>query len=102
MEISETKRTRVMISFEVKQKIKEVLEETGRILFPLNKDISNLIKAHTWRDRKYVGEHNGRVVVWQGYSINFVAVDFRYRALFIDVVDNVLPHQERVRLFGQD
>lgn len=53
-------------------------------------------------NRKYLSEKDGRVVTWRGYSANLVAVDFRYRAIFVDVVDNVLAQQERVRLFGED
>ncbi|MBE7550151.1 MAG: hypothetical protein HS126_03625 [Anaerolineales bacterium] len=84
------------------QQIRNVLFETIQILFPLNVDPGSLIKPHNWRDRRYVGEKDGRVVTWRGYSANLVAVDFRYRAIFIDTVDNVLPQLERVQLFGED
>lgn len=84
------------------QHIKEVLTETIRILFPINVDPNQLIKPHVWRDKKYVGQQNNKIVVWKGWSANLVAVDFRYRAVFVDVVENVLPVQERVHLFGED
>jgi hypothetical protein len=86
----------------LKQQIRNVLFETIRILCPVNVDPDSLIKPHNWRDRKYVGEKEGRVVTWRGYSANLVAVDFRYRAIFIDFVDNVLSQQEKVQLFGED
>jgi hypothetical protein len=86
----------------IEQHIKSVLRETIKILFPLYADTDGLIKRHAWRNKKYLGEHMGKVVAWQGWSANLVAVDFRYRAIFIDVVDNVLPTSERIRLFGDD
>lgn len=84
------------------QQMTSVLAETIKILFPLDVDPSNLIKPHVWRDRRYVGEKDGRVLAWRGWSANLVEVDFRYRAIFFDVVDNLLPGEERVRLFGAD
>lgn len=84
------------------QQIKNVLFETIQNLFPMSVDPNNLIKPHIWRDKKYLGEKNGRVITWRGYSANLVEIDFRYRAIFIDVVDNILPSEERVRLFGED
>ena len=82
--------------------IKNTLAETISILFPLHKYPEGLIKPHVWRDRKYVGEYSGKVVVWKGWSANLVSIDFRYRAVFIDVVENKLAPNERERLFGKD
>jgi hypothetical protein len=82
--------------------IKEVLTETIKIVFPVNVEPANLIKRHVWRDKKYLGTAHNKVVAWCGWSANLVSVDFRYRAIFIDVVDNILPFQERERLFGRD
>jgi len=81
---------------------KSVLYETIKILFPINIDPNKIIKTHVWRDRKYVGEANGRVVSWQGWSANLSTVDFRYRTIFIDRVPNVLSVEERTKLFGWD
>ena len=86
----------------INQQIKTVLSEAIQILFPVSVDPVTLIKRHVWRNRNYVGEYNNRVVVWKGWSANLVSVDFRYRVIFVDVVDNVLPYQEKVRLFGPD
>jgi hypothetical protein len=71
--------------------IKQILSEAIKILFPLDVDPGSLIKPHMWRDRKYVGEFNGKVVPWQGWSANLNSVDFRYRAIFADVVENMIP-----------
>jgi hypothetical protein len=80
----------------------EVLFEATRTLFPLASNPRGLIKGHVWRDRRYVGEFAGKVNVWRGFSVNLVQVDFRYRAIFLDIVENVLPVKERYRLFGAD
>lgn len=80
--------------------IKSVLYESIKILFPTNSNPSTIIKRHVWRDRNYVGEKDGKVVAWHGWSANLVSIDFRYRAIFIDVVDNTLPPTKRVELFG--
>ena len=79
-----------------------VLYETTKIIFPVNIEPNDYIKRHAWRDRKYVGEVNGRVSTWQGWSANLTHVDFRYRAVFIDLVENNLPYEDRVKLFGLD
>lgn len=79
-----------------------VLFESIKTLFPLQVDPNDLIKSHVWRDRKYVGESQGRVVAWQGWSANLSSLDFRYRTIFVDRVSNVLSYDERTRLFGWD
>lgn len=82
--------------------IKNVLTETIKILFPITTQPDHLIKRHVWRDKKYLGMADNKVVVWRGWSANLVAIDFRYRAIFIDVVENVLPVAEREKLFGKE
>jgi hypothetical protein len=84
------------------QHIRDVLAETIKILFPVSAEPNKLIKKHIWRDKKYVGIAGGKVAVWRGWSANLVAVDFRYRAIFIDVVENNLTVTEREKLFGKD
>jgi hypothetical protein len=84
------------------EQAKKVLFEAIKTLFPLQTDPNALIKQHVWRDRKYVGELNGRVISWKGWSANLSSLDFRYRTIFVDIVPNVLSVEERVRLFGWD
>lgn len=89
-----------MVTFD--ERAQSVLYETIRIIFPLNVDPAPLIKRHVWRDRKYVGEANGKVAAWQGWSANLNQIDFRYKAVYVDFVDNSLTFEERQRLFGSD
>jgi len=87
----------------VKAKLRQVLNRAASILFPLQREeIQKLVKPHTWRDHKYVGEVSGKVCAWSGYSINLAYLDSRYRGLFGDYVQNHLPVGERLRLFGND
>ena len=80
--------------------IKYVLRETISILLPHCLQPESLIAEHIWRDRTYVGEAEGKVVVWRGWRANLADVDPSYRTLYIDVVDNLLPVEEQQRLFG--
>lgn len=84
----------------LEQHMAAVLYEATRTLFPLAPNPRDLIKRHTWRDRRYLGEVDGKVLSWKGLSTNLVQIDFRYRAIFLDLVQNILPIQERHRLFG--
>jgi len=84
------------------QHIKEVLRHSVHNLLPQTADPDNLIAPHAWRDSNYIGTHGGKVVVWRGWRANLAPVDPRYRTLYVDVVDNVLPLPERQRLFGND
>ena len=86
---------------QLEQHIQEVLRQTIRKLLPETADPDSLIAQHIWRDSNYVGTHNDKVVVWRGWRANLTTVDERYRTLYIDVVDNVLPIAERQRLFGE-
>lgn len=87
---------------ELQTKIKDTLRQAIKILFPVGVDADAIIKKHIWRNKKYVGEYNGEVVSWKGLSANLTSIDFRYRVIFMDVVENILPIEERLRLFGQD
>jgi hypothetical protein len=86
---------------QLEQHTQEILRQTIRTLLPETADPDLLIAQHIWRDSKYVGTHHGKVVVWRGWRATLAAVDERYRTLYIDVVDNVLPVAERQRLFGE-
>ncbi len=81
-------------------RMKSVLTEVVRSTFPLIEEPASHVAEHVWRDRRYVGEVAGRIVTWQGYRANLKNIDFRYRGIYIDVVDNILPVDERIRLFG--
>ena len=84
------------------QHIKEVLQQTIRVLIPNSPDPNALIAPHVWRDSNYVGTHDGKVVVWRGWRARLDGIsNGRYRTLYIDKVDNVLPLPERQRLFGE-
>lgn len=78
----------------------EVLRWVVRTLLPLDRQVESLITPHVWRDRTYMGEIDGRPLAWIGSKVNLFWTDFRYRALYIDVVRNSLPFEERLRLFG--
>jgi hypothetical protein len=88
-------------SVSMNTQMKRVLSETVRILFPLTAEPDALVKPHVWRDRRYVGEFGGKVAAWRGWSANLVRVDFRYRAVFVDLVENTLPLEDQLRLFGE-
>lgn len=96
MEMDET------ITNSVNEKAEQVLTRVGNILFPLEfEQVKKLVKPHVWRDKNYVGINpKGLVSVWRGRSINLAHIDSRYRALFIDIVNNDLIASERYRLFG--
>lgn len=81
--------------------IQAVLAEAVSILFPADFDAAGIIKRHVWRDRKYVGVYDGKVASWRGWSANLVTYDSHYRAVFIDVVDNVFSFEQRIELFGE-
>ncbi len=87
----------------LKLKMSQVLLRSASILFPLEAEkIGKLLKPHNWRDRNYVGEAEGKVCVWSGFSINLAYLDSRYRGLFGDYVQNKLSRLERQRLFGRE
>ncbi len=83
-------------------RIRETLEQAMRFLLPNSSDLNALIAPGPWRDSSYLGTHNGKVVAWRGWRAKLDTVtDGRYRTLYIDKVDNVLPLPERQRLFGE-
>lgn len=90
------------MDIQVEQSIKAVLAHVTRTLLPEISDPAPVIAQHIWRDSNYVGAHNGKVVVWRGWRAKLDgASDGRYRTLYIDLVDNILPIPERQRLFGE-
>jgi hypothetical protein len=73
-----------------------------RVLYPTVPDIANLVKPHVWRDRRYVGEANNRVLSWQGRSANIQRADARMRAVYVDLVTHRYAPEMAVSLFGKD
>lgn len=60
-------------------RMRHVLTEVVRSTFPLTELPDSFVAEHVWRDRKYVGESEGRVVAWRGFRANLKQIDFRYR-----------------------
>lgn len=86
----------------IEQSIKGVLRHVTKTLLLGSLDPAYVNAPHIWRDSSYLGLHNGKVVVWRGWRARLDEVsDGRYRTLYIDKVDNVLPLPERQRLFGE-
>lgn len=83
-------------------RIQEVLTAAIGILFPVDYHPVDLLRRHVWRDRRYVGAVNRKPLSWRGWSANLVTYDSHYRAVFVDAVDNLLPPDQRVALFGED
>lgn len=87
---------------EVLARMRQVLFETIKILFPVSVDPDEIIIQHVWRDRDYLGEHDGKVPVWRGWSANLHRLDPAYRTLYIDIGENVHPIPRRVAIFGEE
>jgi len=81
-------------------KMQQILTDVIRSVFPLETSPESIVAPHAWRDRRYVGEVDGHPSTWRGFSANLRKLDFRYRGTYIDIVDNELPEQEQLRLFG--
>lgn len=79
--------------------MRQVLWKSIDILYPLSRDPEEIIIPHIWRNRRYLGEIDGHIPTWRGWSAN---LGRRYGTLYIDVADNVLPNSERIRLFGDE
>jgi hypothetical protein len=80
--------------------MKRLLEKLADALCPQRLDASPTVRRHVWRDADYVGAANGKVAVWQGWSVNLRACRRAVGNVYIDYADNVLPVSERSRLFG--
>ncbi len=80
--------------------MKETLAEAIRILFPVGFEPLDIVAAHAWGNRDYVGELNDSVVVWRGWRANLSKVDESYHGVYINFVENRLSPQDRQRLFG--
>lgn len=60
------------------------------------------VRRHVWRDADYVGVVNGKVAVWQGWSVNLRVCRPAFGTVYIDYAVNGLTVSERTRLFGED
>lgn len=88
------------ISQETDASMKELLEKLVTSLCS-NLPVSEVtIRRHVWRDADYVGLANGKVAVWQGWSVNLQACHSDLKNVYIDYVDNVLTERDRAELFG--
>lgn len=91
-----------MISKLIDTHMKDVLADGIRILHPVIEDASSLIKRHSWRTRKVLGESNGRIAYWRGWSSNLGLLADGYHTIYIDFVENILPSSQRIVLFGEE
>jgi len=91
-----------MIPKQVDDYMREALAEAIGILFPTFASDRDIISRHNWRTKKDLGEINGRVVCWRGWSANLGKVARGYRTVYCDYVSNELPVSTRVRLFGEE
>jgi hypothetical protein len=82
--------------------MRAVLRETIKILFPLSVEPDDVIIPHVWRNKRYVGEHCGRIAAWKGWSANLQTFHPRYSTLYIDQVENSLSEEAKLALFGQE
>lgn len=77
-----------------------VLNEVARRLLPDLADPSRTVSSHVWRDSAYVGKAKGRVITWRGWRTRLDRVPSPFYTLYLDKVDNSLPVEERMALFG--
>lgn len=82
--------------------MRDALRDAIRILFPIGVDPDQIIARHVWRTRKVLGEVEGKIVSWQGWSASPQKINLSYRTIYIDYVLNILSQDERVRLFGEE
>ena len=82
--------------------IRQSLIDTVNILYPLSPQLQSLVKQHRWYTRDGVGTHDGKVVAWDGWSVDLKYIDSEYRTIYFDFVPNLLPLQSRITLFGND
>jgi hypothetical protein len=88
----------------VKDRLRQVVLEAACRLFPETgrAEVEELVRPHHWRNRKYVGELDGKVCSWVGASINLAHLGPAGRTLYGDHVA-VVPHAEKWGgLFGAD
>lgn len=89
-----------MVGEVVEQHARRSLARALHVLYPTVPEITSLIKTHVWRDRRYVGEDDGRVLAWQGLSANLQRVDARMRTVYVDVVAHRYDPADANVLFG--
>ncbi|GEM_PF-2162852 len=90
-----------MIPKPIDRHMREALSEAIEVIFPLRSNAATLIQRHVWRNPDYVGEFEGQVAAWRGWSANLARVDSAYQGVYIDYVKNFLPIDHRLRLFGE-
>ena len=78
------------------------LHRAIRALYPAVPGAMSLVKDHVWRDRRYVGEHAGKVLSWQGFSANLRRMDSRMRTVYLDHVPHRYDQGTATELFGPD
>lgn len=85
----------------VQDKMRLSLHHGLRIIFPSEFEPNTVIKPHNWGNPDYVGAIEGTAVWWIGWSANLSDINQRYRTIYIDHVENVLPEAIRVSVFGE-
>ena len=78
------------------------LSRALRALYPASPDVMSLVRVHVWRDRRYVGDHDGKVLAWNGFSANLRRVDSRMRTVYIDFVPHNYDQAMATELFGAE
>ncbi len=78
------------------------LRRALRTLYPATPDVMSLARVHVWRDRRYVGERNGTVLAWQGFSANLRRIDSRMRTVYVDFVPYDYDQAMARELFGAE
>jgi hypothetical protein len=91
-------------SMRIKDRLREVVLDAACRLFPHKGrgEVEELVLPHHWRNRKYVGELDGKVCSWVGSSINLSHLDPGGHTLYGDHVARVPPAEEWEGLFGPD
>lgn len=84
------------------KKMRLSLYHALQIIFPSEFEIDKIIKRHRWGNPNYVGKLDGKPVWWNGWSANLSTIDPRYRTVYIDHVENVLPVAVRIKIFGEE
>ena len=86
---------------DVQHHMRAALYEAIRILFPIPRSVTELVKLHSWRNPTYVGEVNNKAAAWHGWSANLWYADEEFQAIYIDYVDKVVSPSYQLELFGE-
>ena len=82
--------------------IQGALRRALRALYPATPDVMSLVRVHVWRDRRYVGDHAGKVLAWEGFSANLRRIDSRMRTVYVDFVPHNYDQAMATELFGAE